>query len=85
MGANGTNELRDEGEDLVVGRAPLELAVCVLDVAVEGRVCDVDQLGHGPLWFMAQCAVAKGTFHRLPHQVLATGETMAGLTGLVAA
>src|SRR5262249_19115816 len=45
-GADGTHEVGDERKHLVVGLGPVEPAVLVLDVAVEGHVRDVDQLGH---------------------------------------
>ena len=45
-GAAGAHEVGDEREDLVGGCGPVEIAVGVFDVAVEGDVRDVDQLGH---------------------------------------
>jgi hypothetical protein len=42
----GTHEVVDEGGDLLVGLGPVELAVCVLDEAIERRTRRLDEVDH---------------------------------------
>jgi hypothetical protein len=46
VGADRPLEVVDERVQLIVWPGPVEVAVCVLDIAVEGRDGRVDQLGH---------------------------------------
>src|SRR5215213_8259645 len=47
VGADRPQQVVDEGEVLLVGCPPVELAVLVGDVAVKGRIHHIEQLGHG--------------------------------------
>ena len=45
-GAGGTHEIVDEAVDFFVGRGPIKTAVRILDIPVQRRDCQVDQVCH---------------------------------------
>lgn len=60
----GPHKVGDEREQLVVGLGPIEAALLVLDVAVEGRVRHVDQLRHAARHGSALTAFSQSTIAR---------------------